>query len=52
MYRYTCVYNVKNIGRNKENEICLPNKELINGTDEKVLIWLPNAQYIYILLLS
>ena len=43
---------LKFIGINKEKEICLPNKEYICGTGEKVQIWLPNAKYIYILLLS
>ena len=31
LYRYTCVYNLKNIGINKENEMCLPNKEYVSG---------------------
>ena len=35
-YRYRCVIILKFVGINKEKEICLPNKEHINGTDEKV----------------
>ena len=35
MSRYTCVNSIKNFGINKEEEICLPNKEYINGIDEK-----------------
>ena len=31
------------IGINKEKEICLPNKELISDTGDKVYIWLSNA---------
>ena len=30
---------MKVIGINKEKEICLPNKEYINATEEKVQIW-------------
>ena len=30
------MYNVKIIGINNEKEVCLPNKEYINGRDEKV----------------
>ena len=29
---------LKFIGINKENEICLPDKEYIHGTDEKVCL--------------
>ena len=34
---------LKFIGINKEKEICLPNKEYISDTDEKVQIHLSNA---------
>ena len=30
-YRYTCMYNLKNIDINEEEAVCLPNKEYISG---------------------